>query len=511
MSDRERPSFGTGGIRAVMGEGAENFNASLVREASLASARWALERYGENALSLGAIVCRDTRLRSDEFAAAAAEVFSSLGFRTLYFERPSPTPLLSYALRSRGACFGVSVTASHNPPQYNGYKIYGSDGVQLLPEDTGRIAALIGRLRSVGEAAFISERFPENRVRRAVTHLGDEVFKEYNELILSRFPRRGDAGALRAVYTPLFGAGLRPVCGLLARAGFESVSALETQSAEDGRFPGLATPNPESFSAFSAACARAYELGATLAFATDPDSDRLAACELYGGDFRPFSGNELGALLCDYVTRSFSFGGVPVVLKTVVTGELGASIARARGARVRETLTGFKYVGALMGALAPDERFAFAYEESCGYLASDLVRDKDAVSSALLLCLAAAERRSLGSTLTDRLGELEREFGFRADASASLPLKSDASRYMDALRADPPFDGAHTDDYTNCINGLPPADLLKYTLEDGSTVAARPSGTEPLLKLYYSASGADMPAAELRLAQLKKTMEAALR
>lgn len=510
MAEIKRPSFGTGGIRAVMGEGFEHFNAALVREASLGAALWAREKYGEAALARGVIICRDTRLGSEEFALEAARVFGSLGFRARLFERETPTPLLSYAIRELGACCGVSLTASHNPPQYNGYKLYNDRGVQLTPADTSAVAEKIALVRSDEKSALTVF---EGKRPLAVETLNDELYKQYNSRILAFFPSAKAPEALRAVYTPLFGAGNLPVRDMLARAGFSGLRVVESQTPPDGSFPGLKTPNPEDFSAFALALKLARETSADIVFATDPDGDRIAACAPQNGEYKPLSGNELGALLCDYVMRNFAFEGAKtkVVFKTVVTGELGAQIARAHGATVRETLTGFKFIGELIERLGADERFAFAYEESCGYLATPLARDKDAVSSALLVCLAAEECRERGITLLERLGELYAQYGFRADALETLPLDGDAARYMNALRKTPPFADAQVDDYTNSINGLPSADLLKYALGDGSTVAVRPSGTEPLLKIYYSAVGGDMRAASARLEELKITMKRAVK
>lgn len=508
MSEIKRPSFGTGGIRAVMGDGPEFFNAGLVREASVGAALWAREKYGENARETGVVICRDTRLRSDEFSAVAAEVFSSLGFRVRVFNDPSPTPLLSYAVRELGACCGVSITASHNPPQYNGYKLYDASGVQLTPRDAAATAAFIARVREDSSAAAVFE----GGARGQIEYIGDELFKEYNTRILRDFPRAAMPDKLRAVYTPLFGAGDRPVRDLLERAGFSRVSVVESQSAPDGAFPDLKTPNPEDFSSFARALELAKQTDAHVVFATDPDCDRIAVCAPINGEYKPFSGSDLGALLCDYALRNFGFdeSKTNVVFKTVVTGELGASIARARGCAVRETLTGFKYIGELIERLADNERFAFAYEESCGYLATPLARDKDALSSALLVCLAAQECLARSITLHDRLNELCAQYGFCADALDALPLEGDAEGYMDALRAAPPFLNCRVDDYTDCINGLPSANLLKYALEDGSTVAVRPSGTEPLLKIYYSARGGDMTSARARLDELKRIMKEAV-
>ncbi len=510
MAEIKRPSFGTGGIRAVMGEGYEHFNASLVREASLGAALWARESYGEYALTRGVIICRDTRLGSEEFALEAARVFASLGFRTRLFERETPTPLLSYVIRALGACCGVSLTASHNPPQYNGYKLYNDRGVQLTPSDTSAVAEKISLARSNEKSTLAV--FNGNRPL-AVETLDDELYKEYNSRILSLFPRAKSPEALRAVYTPLFGAGYLPVRDLLSRAGFSGLRVVESQMPPDGSFPGLKTPNPEDFPAFALALELARQTSADVVFATDPDGDRIAVCAPQMGEYKPLSGNELGALLCDYVMRNFEFDEdkTNVVFKTVVTGELGAQIARAHGAIVRETLTGFKFIGELIERLSADERFAFAYEESCGYLATPLARDKDAVSSALLVCLAAEECRERGITLHDRLGELYAQYGCRADALETLPLDGDAARYMNALRKTPVFAAAHVDDYTNSINGLPSADLLKYALSDGSTVAVRPSGTEPLLKIYYSARGGDMRAASARLEELGAAMKRAVK
>ncbi|MBQ2769927.1 MAG: phospho-sugar mutase [Clostridia bacterium] len=497
-------SFGTGGIRGIMGAGTNRLNRY--------TAGWAFDGLARQLLNLpgareqGVVIACDTRNHSMDFARRAEEILLGRGIRVLRFDRPVSTPVLSFAVVHHQAAAGLMITASHNPKIYNGIKVYDAQGVQLTPH---KALALAEEINAQPDPLLVEVLPP---AAQAVS-LGDETLSAFVSAVLTQ--SRSDDGKkdLSIVYTPLHGAALEAVTCTLKGAGFEQVALVQEQTSPDGDFPTVASPNPEERGALQLGLNLAEQLGADLVLGTDPDGDRLGAGVRHGDEYRLLTGNQIGALLVDFVLKKDQPG---TLIKTVVTGELGAKIAESRGVQVKNTLTGFKYIGeeALRVNGAGEPPFVMGYEESYGYLVGLHARDKDATVSALLLSELAAREKARGRTLVDRLEELYQEFGFYADALFTLTLQGKAGEEriaaaMEALRRDGGRgipEGCTLLDYEKGIDGLPRENVLKFVFADGSWLAARPSGTEPKIKFYASIAGEDREIAWERLEELKNSV-----
>ena len=520
-------AFGTGGLRAVMAAGTNRMNRYTVGRATRGVGLWLLDRFGARACrERGAVICYDTRVGSRDFARTAADVLSAMGVKALLFDAPRPTPQLSFAVRRLHCLAGVVITASHNTREYNGYKVYDEEGCQLVPALAERVRAWMdaaGDYRSIGFAADPS----------LIQHV--DVTADFVRAAMAR-RMEVDAAAkadLRVVYTPLHGAGRVPVCMALAEDGFVSLETVRAQCDEDGSFPTVPTPNPEDPAAMEMAVAQAEASGADIVLGTDPDCDRVGVAVRRAGAYVRLSGNQIAALLVDYLLRDGRAAAYrrPAVVTTIVSSDLGARVASLYGARVFTTLTGFKYIGekavqfAAARAAGDVERafdFVIGYEESCGYLAGEHARDKDAVSTALLLCEMAAEYKRRGETLADRLEQLYARTQFTLDALDSVPVEgadwqARTGAAMRALRSGPAYPGAvRVVDYARpqeddgLFGPAPLSDVIKFCLDDGSWVAIRPSGTEPRIKAYYCIAARDRAGAEERLRQLRAVTAALL-
>ena len=518
-------SFGTGGLRGIMGAGTNRINRYTVGRATLGLANYLRAAYpGEENALRGVVIAHDTRHHSEEFARLAADVLSAMGLRVYLLQGANPTPLLSFAVREKKALAGVVITASHNPKEYNGYKVYDEYGCQLVPRQAEQVSAYIDLIRDF-------QVIPQhgNRERIEALDLTDAFVSAV--LRQSRYADSAAKSALKIVYTPLHGAGKRAVCDTLSRDGFTDVTLVPEQTQPDGDFPTVASPNPEERGALQMGLALAEKLGADVVLGTDPDSDRLGVgVRTQDGTYRLLTGNQLGALLTDFVLSHTDLKAVhrPAVVKTEVTGELGARIAASYGVTVFSALTGFKFIGEKItqfeqakrsGNEAQDFTFLCGYEESYGFLCGTHARDKDAVVSAMLVCELAAECKAQGITLTDRLAQLYATYGYTLDALESVTLAGSAgqekiSAIMRTFRTVPPafVSDAQCIDYLTDVpqrHGfglLPKSDVLKYVWPDGSFLAVRPSGTEPKIKFYYSLRAADGEAAHDRLAILQQQM-----
>ncbi len=506
--------FGTGGLRGVMGAGTNRMNRYTVGRATAGFGRWLLGRYGEDAKRRGMAVCCDTRNNSAFFAKVTADVFSALGFRVFLHTEARPTPQLSFTVRRLGCVGGVIVTASHNPKEYNGYKVYDEYGCQLVPDDAKQVIEQVEAITDFAEVDFTG-----NPALIETVDLTDDFVDTVRTQ--SRFHDAAAKAALHVVYTPLHGAGLVPVTKMFAAEGFTHVDPVAAQTVPDGDFPTVVSPNPEDRKALELGIAQAKASGADLVVGTDPDSDRVGIAALHEGEFRLMTGNQVGALLTDYVLRHTELPKKPALVKTVVTSELGAEIARAHGLTVFDTLTGFKFIGEKMtqfvlakeaGDTTRDYDYVFGYEESYGYLAGMHARDKDAVVSSMLICEMAAELKAEGKTVVDRINEIYAEYGYYLDTQDSFTLKGkDGQERIAAMMAGlrkngSPFpDTAKAQDFAEGLTvneefgPLPTSDVLRYTLHDGTWVAVRPSGTEPKIKVYYSIKTAKESSAQMRL------------
>lgn len=515
--------FGTGGLRGVMGAGTNRLNAYTVGKATQGLANWLLSSAAPEGGSPSVVIAHDSRNNSPEFALDAALVLAANGIKTYLFHSLRPTPQLSFAVRELNAASGIVITASHNPPEYNGYKAYGSDGCQLIPEEAEQVIASIGKIAAFSEIKRICREEAEGN--GLLCWLGDDADQKFIDTVVaqslnSELLQSGLGEKCTVVFTPLHGTGNMPVREVLKKAGFSKVYVVPEQEQPDGYFSTVKSPNPEEREAFTLAIKLAQEVNADIIIGTDPDADRMGAVVKNNeGEYVVLSGNQSGALMVHYVLSQLKERGqLPqngVVIKTIVTSELGADIARSYGAAVENTLTGFKYIGEKMTQYEQngEHSFLFGYEESYGYLTGTYARDKDAVVAALLICEAAAYYSSQGKTLYDVLLELYAQFGFYLEALESRTLKGlDGVQKIGAImndwRQNPPTEIGEVKvtevlDYGKGLDGLRPENVLKYLREDGSWFCLRPSGTEPKIKVYFAVKGQSQADAASTLQTLK--------
>lgn len=514
--------FGTGGLRGVMGAGTNRMNRYVVGKATQGFAQYLLERFSSPTSSPSVVIAHDSRNHSDSFALEAACVLAANGIKTYLFRSLRPTPQLSFAVRDLKASGGIVITASHNPPEYNGYKVYGPDGGQLVPADAERVIASIRKVASFDEVKRLSPE--EAEARGLIVWLGEDADERYTDAVVSQSVqpdaiRNGAGKELKIVYTPLHGAGNLPVRRVLEKAGFTNVHIVPEQERPDGFFPTVKSPNPEEREAFTLAIELAEKIGADIIIGTDPDSDRMgAAVKNKEGRFEVLTGNQSGAIMAYYLLSNLKkLGKLPgdgAVIKTIVTSEMGADIAKSFGMSVFNTLTGFKYIGEKITEFERTGKhtFLFGYEESYGYLTGTYARDKDAVVAALLICEAAAYYKSQGKTLYDVLLELYAEYGTYLEQLESRTLKGKdgvekIAGIMNDWRTNPPSSVAGVAvsqvlDYKNGLDGLPKENVLKFLLADGSWFCLRPSGTEPKIKVYFAVRGNGLGEAEAALKRL---------
>lgn len=520
--------FGTGGLRGVMGAGTNRMNKYTVGKATMGLGRYLLDTYGAEACkNRGVVIGYDTRNNSEFFSRTAANVLSGMGIRVYLHAHARPTPQLSFSVKFWNALAGVVVTASHNPKEYNGYKVYDEFGCQLVP---GQAKQVISYVDAITDYHTISFRGDDSLIFMA------DVTDNFVMAVLkqSRYADLAAKQNLKIVYTPLHGTGNVPVQKVLRMDGFTQIDAVADQVNPDGDFPTVVSPNPEDRRALELGIAQAKRTGGDIVLGTDPDSDRVGIAVKTADGYQLMTGNQVGALLMNFILTHTDMSKYqhPAVVKTVVTSELGADIARKHGISVFSTLTGFKFIGEkitqfeqakLNGNKEQDYDFLFGYEESYGYLAGTHARDKDAVVSSLLICEMAAEAKANGKTLLDEMNAIYAEYGYYRDALDSFTLKGKdglekIASMMTALRASgSPFEGtASVTDYSKPVDAeegfgtLPTSNVLKYVLEDGSWIAVRPSGTEPKIKIYYSVKGADKEKAEKKLEEIQNTIQTKL-
>lgn len=502
--------FGTGGIRGVMGAGTDRMNINTVTRAALGLGRYL--RKGKGAFSVA--VGYDTRENSRLFAEYTARAIASLDGDVYLFDQALPTPLLSYAVRSLACDAGVMITASHNPKEYNGFKVYGADGCQITD----------GAAKAISEEIAACDYFcalPEENAK--IHSVPDEVIDQFVSCVQEESVLYGDAAekSVKIVYTSLHGTGYLPVMRVLKESGFANVIPVSEQAVPDGTFPTCAYPNPELPSALSLGIVTAEREGAELLLATDPDADRVGVAVRSGEGFTRLDGNEVGLLLLYYLLKQKTAHGKmppsPLVIKTVVTAPIAERVAAVFGVETRSLLTGFKYIGEALGELearGESERFVLGFEESCGYLSGSYVRDKDGVCAALLIAEMCAFYRARGKCLLDVLREIYAIHGYEKNYLHSYAFKgsngaSQMKKLMDGLRYGvPPFANLETTlDYAEGVGELPQANVLAFLLADGSRVTVRPSGTEPKLKLYLSVRAKDEKEAVARHATILRAFE----
>ena len=498
--------FGTGGLRGIMGAGANRMNKYTVSKATQGLADYLKAEFdGEKS---GAIA-HDSRNNSRQFAIYAAEVLCANGIKVYLYDTLMPTPVLSFTVRHLGCTAGAVVTASHNPKEYNGYKIYDETGCQLCPDQANKV---IGYVNAIEDLKAVPHMNLEEAAKKGLYQpIGAEVLdaflKEVKKQSLYEEP-----SDIKIVYTPLHGTGNIPVRKILEGM---NISVVKEQELPDGNFSTVRSPNPEEKDALTLALKQAEREDADLVFGTDPDCDRIGAGVKHDGKYVLITGNQMGALLVNFVLnmKKASLNGKSTLVKTIVTSELGANIARSFGLQVAETLTGFKYIGDQINRYekSGDREFVIGYEESYGYLVGTHARDKDAVVSSMLVCQMAAYYYNQGKTLIDALNDIYDEYGYYLDSLDTFVLKGiEGAQKIQSLMTEfrengsKFFDGIkEVYDFSKGIADLPKENVLKYIFEDGSWLAIRPSGTEPKLKVYYSIQDKSRENAHARLDALK--------
>ncbi|GAA4718562.1 phospho-sugar mutase [Brevibacillus fulvus] len=512
--------FGTAGMRGIIGAGTNRMNLYTVRRATEGLARYIRS---QNKREKGVVIAYDSRHMSRQFAEAACGVLAAHGIKSWLFAELRPTPMLSFAVRHLHAAAGIMITASHNPPAYNGYKVYGEDGGQISSSTAAQILQQIAAVEDELRVPFLS--YAEGENQGLIEQLGEEIDQVYVKqvLSLSRNPEkvRQMADHMQIVYTPLHGTGNKPVRRVLAELGFSQVAVVPEQELPDPNFSTVTSPNPEEHQAFVMALELARQSNADLVLGTDPDADRVGmVVRTAQGDYQILNGNQTGALLLAYLLEhAAATGSLPengVILKTIVTSDLGRAIAASYGVETVETLTGFKYIAEKIANYEQtgERQFLFGYEESYGYLIGTFVRDKDAVQAALLLCEMAAYYKSKGKRLDQVLQALYQQFGYFVDDLLSFTFKGkegqqQMAKLMTRLRQEPltriaGYPVVSVLDYAQGRDGLPPSDVLKFILEDGSWLAIRPSGTEPKIKFYLSSLAQEEDRAHEKLQQMKR-------
>ncbi len=505
--------FGTGGLRGVIGAGTNRMNVYTVGKATQG-----LAAYVNSVTKNGKVaIAYDSRIKSDVFARDAAAILAANGIKVYIYKELMPTPMLSFAVRHLGCDAGIVVTASHNPSKYNGYKAYGNDGCQLGLEAADYVLSIMNSVDIFDGVKRVD--FDAALNEGKIEYIGEDVIEAYLAAVEDRRVNRDiDMSKLNVVYTPLHGSGNKPVRAILSKIGATNVTVVPEQELPNGNFPTAPYPNPEIRQAFECALKLAETVKPDLLLATDPDADRVGIAIPNGDEYRLFTGNEVGALLLEYILKCRKANGTlpqnPVAVKTIVTSDVCLKIAEDYGCELRDVLTGFKFIGEQIGnleAVGEEDRYVFGFEESYGYLAGTYVRDKDAVIASMLICEMVAYYKLQGKNLIEVLSELYDKYGYYYCSQKSFTCEGQAGMkqiadIMDRLANNPPseiggltvarFDNLNKSESLDIASGkisaidLPKSNVLGFYFADGSSLIVRPSGTEPKIKLYLSAVGA---------------------
>jgi phosphoglucomutase len=521
-------SFGTGGMRGVLGMGTNRMNIYTVRRATQGLANFLNASKTEAASPPSVVIAYDSRRMSPEFATEAVLTLAANGIVAKVFDALRPVPILSFAVRHLSADAGIVITASHNPPQYNGYKLYGPDGAQIGPETASKVTTAINALSYTDAKTISREQALTSGLMQIIGNkeVDDEYIRRVKTLSINPDVIQKEGDALKIVYTPLHGSGNVPVRRILKEVGITGVSVVKEQELPDPDFSTLKTPNPEYPDTFTLAIKLANEVKADVCFATDPDCDRLGvAVREKSGEFRLLTGNQIGCLLLHYILSTKKEKGyAPAVVKSIVSTELAKPICDAYGVSLYNTLTGFKFIGEMIQQFEDEHShtFLFGFEESYGYLSGTFVRDKDGVNASLLIAEAAAYYKLQNKTLSDVMEEIFQTYGYYLEhvESAEMPGKDGVSKMreiMTAIRETPPTEigGVKVTAVLDILKGTkvtaagtaetldyPKSDVLYFGLETGGFVCIRPSGTEPKIKLYINVSHKEKDKAEALLTQV---------
>lgn len=508
-------AFGTGGLRGVIGAGTNRMNIYTVRKATQGLANYVKEAFSEPSVAIS----YDSRIKSTDFAKAAAEVLAANGVKVHIYTELKPTPMLSFAVRALHCSAGIMVTASHNPAKYNGYKAYGSDGCQMTIDAADAVLAKINALDIFNDVKHMP--FDEALAAGMISYIGDDVIEDYFQNVLAQGINTDlcAKSGLKIVYTPLNGTGNKPVRTILNRIGIQEVTVVKEQENPDGNFTTCPYPNPEIREALQLGLQYCDQVKPDLLLATDPDADRVGIAVPDGkGGYALFSGNEVGAMLLEYICEQRIQKGTmpkhPVAVKTIVTTDIVEAICKAYGVELIEVLTGFKFIGEQIGFLeekGEEDRYIFGFEESYGYLAGSYVRDKDAVVASMLICEMAAYYRTKGISMMQARENLYQKYGVYVHAQHSFTFEGESGmirmqNIMEHLRTNRPeqIDNLKViqfADYEKQVSidlttgtetaiTLPKSNVLSFTLEQSAKVIIRPSGTEPKIKAYYTTTAA---------------------
>lgn len=508
--------FGTGGLRGVLGAGTNRMNIYTVRRATQGLANYVKKSFAQPSVAISF----DSRIKSDVFAKAAACVLAANGVKAYIYPELMPTPALSFAVRALKCSAGIMVTASHNPAKYNGYKAYGEDGCQITLEVAETVISEINALDMFNDVKYCD--FDEALADGMIAYIDQSVTEDYYRNVLAQGINTElcASSGLKLVYTPLNGTGNKPVREILSRIGIQDVTIVKEQEMPDGNFPTCPYPNPEIREALELGLRYCDEVKPDLLLATDPDADRVGIAVPDGDDYALFSGNEVGAMLLEYICSERTKNGTmpenPVTVKTIVTTDLVEKIAKEYGLEMIEVLTGFKFIGEQIGFLedkGEENRYVFGFEESYGYLAGTYVRDKDAVVASMLICEMAAYYRTKGISMIQARDNMYKKYGVFRHSLQSFTFEGESGMHqmkalMQKLRDERPADIGGlkvlaVSDYqasitTDALTGaqteitLPKSDVLVFALENNAKVVIRPSGTEPKIKSYYTTVGATM-------------------
>ena len=502
--------FGTGGLRGVMAAGTNRMNIYTVRLATQGLANEILDC--EGAKEKGVVIAFDSRNNSELFAKECAKVLCANGIKTYIFDSLRPTPELSFAVRYLGCARGVVITASHNPKEYNGYKVYGEDGAQIELETAKKIIGYINNTDIFDDIKLCGDCEP--------IVIGQDVDEAYINAVKKQSFGIDIPDDFKVVYTPLHGSGNLLVRRVLDEIGVKNVFVVPEQEKPDGNFPTVKSPNPENEEAFTLATEYAKDQNADIIFGTDPDSDRIGVVVRNAeGEYVVLNGNQTGTILCEYILRNMHKKRIlpadAKVVKTIVTTEMVKAVSEGYGAKLIDVLTGFKFIGEQIKLLedkGSSENFVFGLEESYGYLKGTYARDKDAVVAAMLVTEVAAECKTQGITLYDRLTELYEKYGYYLENLETKTLGGIDGRrkindIMEKFRTERlPFEIKEIKDYSKGIDGLPKSDVLKFFIENDGWFAVRPSGTEPKIKFYFGVKSDSLNHSAELMKNLKETL-----
>lgn len=513
--------FGTAGLRGKLGAGTNRMNRYMVGMVTQALSQY-ICKFGGDAKKRGVAIAYDCRHFSEDFAKEAALILASNGIKTYLFDKLRPTPELSYAVRELNCISGIVVTASHNPKDYNGYKVYWEDGAQILPSIADKIKSELKKIKDFSQFSPMDEK--DALKKKLLVYLDEKMDRSYLDKVLSlTLNDKNLDKSLSIVYTPLNGAGTNLVPQILKERGFKNLHVVPEQKKPDGDFPTVDYPNPEDNRAFALSEKLGKKTQSELLIATDPDCDRLAIEVLDGsGKYVPFNGNQIGALLIEYILQSRNeketLPEKGAIVKSIVTGDLGKAIGEKYGMDTYEAFTGFKNIcGKIPELERKNIEFIFGYEESIGFSAGEFVRDKDGVSSAMLLCEAAAYYKAKGKTLLDIMDAIYQEHGYYREKQLSIVLEGiegseRIQRMMKGYRLSYPkkigkLKLKDCQDFLMDIPNFTKADVLRFFFDDGSWYALRPSGTEPKIKLYIYSKGDNLKEVEKKISSMEKEIK----